>query len=795
MSVVDFTDSEDLEQELSILRKKLTTSQSSLYCWKCISLVVLSILLIVIAFDPVRKLNVSLPDFPQLPKINMKVEPTDTKVVDFHGPCLEDSYAFSWSLIDRKTGMEKHTCQKLAKKLRLRHPAQGGSYGNNEHKLWCLDITSLASAPASVILKVKFQSIDIEPYDWVREVRADTYLDLTLNKGQPIPKPYGIVFEKGTQNRWCLEFKSDESKSGSGFSVDVELQKLTGSWTKWNQCETEKITYKKAKMDGNCGIGVRNRTLKCTDETGCVEQTQVENCDTTPCETHDICKIDPTGVPCKDKHHYFDGIGRKDPEDPHVFLVLRSKKKSVNFNNVLMGVKDMMTKLEERHLDKRALTFGVSKYSDELMNTARRRLGLRLARSLLLGRVFTVGFTGSSNTAGHDNMFVSAYPLQVQSILRSLWRDIGLEGAAFQSIDHAIGGKLGTESQSWCVRSQIGDDVDVVFWESFMNDGGRPEESMLEIHLRNAVQLEKKPLWHTLQAGKCDRDRKPGDWRRDEGYNPIKNLASHYQKAGAANIHFHPCIGLEPLNDKKPYSEAYATWHPGSKGHRMYAEVIAYEYLSSLRQVLEELEDPIIEKAGHEITKDEKTVKALEELLKASPTDPLPQPKLCGDFCAKPSVCISGLRPLMPEYQLKRFVDPQTKWKYRVAANRHDVSGFDQMKGSQRPIDHKYAFVGRASTIDGWLKINISIPTKGLWIHAPYKDHTTEYKDDLCFEGETLRIKLDGTLYKCDSTGRKLKKMDVKGCYFENMPSGKHVLELAHDEKDKIFAVHHVVTW
>ena len=60
--------------------------------------------------------------------------------------------------------------------------------------------------------------------------------------------------------------------------------------------------------------------------------------------------------------------------------------------------------------------------------------------------------------------------------------------------------------EGWCVHQQVGEECDIVFWESIMNDGGRPDISMLEIHLRNAMRLSSKPLWHTMHAGGCYKD-------------------------------------------------------------------------------------------------------------------------------------------------------------------------------------------------------------------------------------------------------------------------------------------------
>eukprot|EP00494_Astrolonche_serrata_P002257 UN02263 len=192
-----------------------------------------------------------------------------------------------------------------------------------------------------------------------------------------------------------------------------------------------------------------------------------------------------------------------------------------------------------------------------------------------------------------------------------------------------------------------------------MNDGGRPVTPMLEVHLRNAIRIPSKPLWHTLHAGTCERDVKVGEWKRYEGYRDISDLAKYYDKSGVGNIHFKPCIGLEPLREEKPYSDAYANWHPGSIGHRMYAEVIAYEYITALKTVLEDLQDDIVNAVGHDIT--QRSRSDLLKLLKDPQMEPVPEPLKCGAYCDHSSICITGFRPIMPRWELQKFC-----WTYHL---------------------------------------------------------------------------------------------------------------------------------
>ena len=74
----------------------------------------------------------------------------------------------------------------------------------------------------------------------------------------------------------------------------------------------------------------------------------------------------------------------------------------MTFNSLLIALKDLRTELESRHVTVDALKFGVAEYPAELITSSRKRLGIKLARSLLMGEKFIVGTTGSSNTAGNN---------------------------------------------------------------------------------------------------------------------------------------------------------------------------------------------------------------------------------------------------------------------------------------------------------------------------------------------------------------------------------------------------------
>jgi len=784
-------DGDDLRYvELSALRVKLAKVESQ-YSWSKGYSCLMTILLIAIIITTHGHIfgedsqNPIASDSPSsiLPHRSTPSQRKPVKKAAFEGPCLRDNLSVRYE-IDGDS-----SCQNSEDNFQIQHPSSG-EYGNNERKKWCIYVYSKDDV---YMLKVSILKVDIEPYDWVLEHRPDTHVVGVYNNGGEVPSdPYGVFFEPGVEGRYCIEFQSDSEKVASGFALDMTLTKLNGKFSEWSECDTVKVTSSKAQWNGQCGIGFRERELKCESNDNCISTEQQDYCNLpTFCTDYKICDIQPESRACEEKSHAFNGVGRVEPSDPHVFTEKVARNKEVTYNTFKIAIEQELAGLSARHLDERALTYGVTKYKDEIMANSRRRLGLKLARSLLMGKPFILGTTGSSNTAGHDNMYISSYPVQLQSILKPFWEKYGVEGASFTVRNAAIGGKLGTESQAFCVHSQVGEDADVVMWESFMNDGGRPSAAMLEVHLRNANFLPNRPLWHTLHAGTCDRDVKVGQWSRYEGYRDIKELAEYYDEAGVGNIHFRPCQGLEPLRDQEPYDQLYITWHPDSQGHRAYAEVIAYEYLTALQGVLEEHMDEILQEAGHSIgvnTRDK-----IDKILAEPTFSDLPSPYKCGSFCEKPAICITGLQPLQPQWSLERFVRPETKWEYRIAAHGHDVSGFDRVRGEQGPLDHKWAFVGGPD--DGWLRCEITIPSKGLWIHKPYADHSTEYRNELITTGETLRIKLDGKSYKCESSGKKLDKMEVEGCFFEDLPQGKHILEVKHDEAGKLFAIHLIATW
>ena len=270
------------------------------------------------------------------------------------------------------------------------------------------------------------------------------------------------------------------------------------------------------RWDGSCGIGVTKRNMICDNLLNNTNNNNNNN-DLNyqgTCHNNDIEKEYCLQTKCEniaayngneiDQHpgwkYTFNGIGRIDPTFADPFEIKSSKNDKININNLIKAVTNKMLEIKKRYSNENVLLESIVNH--KFMDDSKIRLGIKLARSMLLGDIFTVAFTGSSNTAGHDNMFMSGYPMQLQSILRPFWQKYGYYGASFRVLNHAIGGHLGTDDLNWCLKSLVGESPDVIFWESVMNDAGsRIVTKTIENHLRNSLSLPKRPVWHAMIAG------------------------------------------------------------------------------------------------------------------------------------------------------------------------------------------------------------------------------------------------------------------------------------------------------
>eukprot|EP01084_Bolivina_argentea_P102393 183441_1 len=270
---------------------------------------------------------------------------------------------------------------------------------------------------------------------------------------------------------------------------------------------------------------------------------------------------------------------------------------------------NLKSEILSEHIDENVLQIPVLniKYIDNTMEW----LGARLAHSLLIGRVFTMIFTGSSNTAGHDNQFASTYPIQLQSRLRKLWLNIGRDGAGINIRNVAVGGAPKTETMAWHIHTRSSESVsypfnnnnniglnrneDIIFWESFMNDGGRPPGIATEQQLRLTALLN--AIWGGMNSieskpgDKCDINmdlkfnklHSPKHLTRDKLFDTFTDIYGQYM--GLIEMDFSTFVNAVCSHSK--YSILKINWHPNSYGHRCEADIYAYMLLSSVIKFIE----------------------------------------------------------------------------------------------------------------------------------------------------------------------------------------------------------------
>jgi len=157
-------------------------------------------------------------------------------------------------------------------------------------------------------------------------------------------------------------------------------------------------------------------------------------------------------------------------------------------------------------------------------------------------------------------------------------------------------------------------------------------------------------------------------------------LMEPYTDYGSGLTLFYPANGLGSINTTQ-YEEfktdfLYVSWHPGPTGHRVYAEILAYHYVTTLLETFADTKDLIDDLTPAHATL-QQPIEEMLEILEDPPTlRELPHDgvaKQCDPFCtnATEAVCISGYRTLgKPRYSLKRWRQKEDhsedigQWKY-----------------------------------------------------------------------------------------------------------------------------------
>lgn len=149
-----------------------------------------------------------------------------------------------------------------------------------------------------------------------------------------------------------------------------------------------------------------------------------------------------------------------------------------------------------------------------------------------------VSFAGTSVTAGHDNLFEESYPLVFGRALQPVFEAAGIDLVVR---NHAMGNNPAIPS-AFCVGAQLGEDTDVAVWEFGMMVGGPLMLPHIELWLRNALALPRRPALMFLDPGegarKPDSEGKlpteprpgtPGDWSAGGFGQGDQDLLAYYE--------------------------------------------------------------------------------------------------------------------------------------------------------------------------------------------------------------------------------------------------------------------------
>eukprot|EP01083_Nonionella_stella_P273985 929762_1 len=576
---------------------------------------------------------------------------------------LDDEYDLGDSAILSKLVLDGREITHIfehAQKFTVQYPANGKSYDINEYKTWCFHFY-LYDYPAAQI-DIKFNAFQLERgFDRVLIRHFNqSFLDppvVYAGRGAfdaakfpwILPEPVTYHLRRNEFKSVCVELESDDSVGLNGVSFDVSVGYDGCQWSEYSECrivdESKKHWDRGPFYDGSCGIGIRQRHRIANGSCDHMRDGP-EYCLKAPCETVDNQK---KGIPgdirygWANPNTFYNGIGTFDAPYPDLLRILTANPSTpatfasanavkeylsspsfvslyqsypiydVNPKGHAFDLGSIMNALEEKrkeilseHVDERALTLPVLELKH--INQTMEWLGARLSHSLLIGRPFTMVFTGSSNTAGHDNQFASSYPMQLQSRLRTFWARIGVDGAAMNVRNVAVGGTPKTDTMAWHVAARSSENPsypynaakdtydglwrneDVIFWGRLMSDGGRPPNLATEQQLRltallNAIFGAMTSI-NSVKTEECNAHKTWKSARPPAYINIAKreplfgHLTSHYdQHMGIIQMDFETFVNVVCSNPK--YKTLKINWHPNAGGHRCEADIYAYMLLGA----------------------------------------------------------------------------------------------------------------------------------------------------------------------------------------------------------------------
>jgi hypothetical protein len=237
-----------------------------------------------------------------------------------------------------------------------------------------------------------------------------------------------------------------------------------------------------------------------------------------------------------------------------------------------------------------------------ISDSARSVLVEKLRKAISDDKKFVVAALGSSVTAAHDNCFIDGYPTQLESLLKPMFKQIGVN---FESRNVGIGGSCGDSffDQVPCMAQVVGDDADVT---SFSWDYWQDNPEFQEHFIRTSLTLPRKamPLLITLNMDHYPTHDKFSRLYSQLGYHAIaatSNTVTRHvpsrdaeskKKFGYCGDGFQRMTrigGKYPDGHCRRESTSYfwRNWHGGPMLYQNIADAMAWQYVQALKEAIE----------------------------------------------------------------------------------------------------------------------------------------------------------------------------------------------------------------
>lgn len=265
---------------------------------------------------------------------------------------------------------------------------------------------------------------------------------------------------------------------------------------------------------------------------------------------------------------------------------------------------------------------------------------------------FTISFTGSSVTAGHDSMFSDSYPVVVGNIMKPAFEPMGIN---LVSNNDAMGNNPCMPYDA-CVATYSGPDADIVHWEQQFNCYIDGDPRMVEQFVRQSRFMPKNPLvviagsmtpnWHdgdckNVKPHVLSTEEKEYTQLVAEGGDGLMKIFTEMNKGDRSKfprlhdmLKTYPSAGIQSFDHHHyevykclgPYipkwGDGVASWHPSRSGHALRANHYAYVWLTAYKLALQKVQAAY--KKGDKIVDMLKSVSGYLSTLR--PVLPLPSP-------------------------------------------------------------------------------------------------------------------------------------------------------------------------